>query len=108
MAVYGATKNWPCEEQFGGLTSQVRKAAVSIHRTLPRGTGEQDPESSSTISQSLDGLRLPLRGGNPLMIAEQLSYMDAFVTETLMASIAAARRLLGGLLGSVRETGSHR
>ncbi len=43
-----------------------------------------------------------------LMIAEQLSYLDVFVTETLMPSIVAARRLLRGLLRSVCETGFHR
>ncbi len=43
-----------------------------------------------------------------LMIAEQLSYLDVFVTETLMPSIVAARCLLRGLLRSVCETGFHR
>ncbi len=42
------------------------------------------------------------------MIAEQLSHPDVGIMETLMASIVAARRLLRGLLRSVRETGFHR
>ncbi len=43
MAIYEVTKNWPCEEQFGGLTSQLRKAALS---TIPSNSAEGPPTIS--------------------------------------------------------------
>ncbi len=97
MAIYEVAKNWPREVQLGGLTSQ-------------EGCGLHDPiEQCRGVSHHLSMAYGSLcQVETQLMIAEQLSYLDAFVMETLMASIVAARRLLRGLLRSVCETGFHR
>lgn len=101
VAVYEATKSWPREEQFGGWTLQVRKAAVSVPSNIAEGHGRTGPrEFAHHLSIAYGSL---CEVETQLMIAERLSYLDTIVTESLMASIADVRRLLRSLLRSLRE-----
>ncbi len=104
VAVYEVTKSWPREEQFGGLTSQVRKAAVTVPSNIAEGHGRTGPrEFSHHLSIAYGSL---CEVETQLVIAERLQYLDTTVTETLMASVADVRRLLRGLLRSLRDSGS--
>ncbi|MDP9486351.1 MAG: four helix bundle protein [Actinomycetota bacterium] len=104
VAIYEATEHWPREEQFGGLTSPVRRAAVSVPSNIAEGHGRTGPrEFSHHLSIAYGSL---CEVETQLESAERLSYLDATVTETLMASVADVRRLLRGLLRSLRDTGS--
>ena len=40
LAVYRATREWPSEERYG-LTSQLRRAAVSVAATLAEGAAKR-------------------------------------------------------------------
>lgn len=42
LAVYAQTSKWPSSERFG-LTSQVRRAAVSVTANIAEGTAKRGP-----------------------------------------------------------------
>ena len=50
-AIYRATGDWPREELYG-LTSQVRRAAVSIPSNLAEGHGRTGPREFAIMSRS--------------------------------------------------------
>ena len=100
-SVYQATGNWPREEQFGGLTSQVRRAAVSIPSNIAEGHGRTGPREFAHHVSIAFGSLCELE--TQLLIAERLGYLSTQRVEPVMAAIADVRRLLRGLLRSLRE-----
>lgn len=99
-SVYQTTGSWPREEQFG-LTAQVRRAAVSIPSNIAEGHGRTGSrEFLHHLSVAYGSLG---EVETQLLIAEQLSYMDSQTLTNLMDDIGDVRRLLRGLLRSLRD-----
>ncbi len=42
LAIYGVTLHWPSEERFG-LTSQIRRAVVSVELNMAEGSAKRGP-----------------------------------------------------------------
>ena len=99
-AVYGITRDWPHEEQYG-LTSQVRRAAVAIPSNLAEGHGRSGRREFAHHVSIAYGSLCELE--TQLLIAERLDYSDAVATESLMNRIADVRRLTNGLLRSLQS-----
>ena len=97
-AVYQISRDFPREEIYG-LTSQIRRAAVSIASNIAEGQGRRT---------TLDFLRhLSIAYGSlletetQLLIAQRLKYVaQRRVTET-MKQTAEVGRLLNGLMASL-------
>lgn len=98
-AVYQVTRGWPREEQYG-LTSQVRKAAISIPSNIAEGQARTGPREFahhlSIAHHSLCELE------TQILIAQRLGYADAMTSEWLLAQVAETRRPTIGLLRSLR------
>ncbi len=97
--VYEATRGWPNEDLYG-LTSQVRRAAVSIPSNVAEGQGRVSPkEFAHHLSIAHGSLR---EVETQLLIAHRLKYMDQSTLQRLMQQASEVGRLLQGLMRSMR------
>lgn len=97
--IYRVTKNWPKEEAFG-LTSQLRRAAVSIPSNVAEGHGRTGPkEFVHHLSIAHGSL---CEAETQLLIARQLEYIDDAVLERLLQQTSEVGRLTQGLIRSLR------
>jgi four helix bundle protein len=99
MQVYGLTKPFPSDERYG-LTAQLRRAAVSIPSNIAEGRGRFGLRSFlyhlSVATGSLMELETQLR------IAARLEYLKPEQARTLLEQLGEVRRLLAGLVRSLR------
>ena len=98
--VYSFSSNFPKEEQYG-LTSQLRRAAVSIPSNIAEGQGR------STTTDFLRFLAIA-RGSlfeseTQILIAARLSYLNDQQSFELAEAIAETGRLINGLSNSLKE-----
>ena len=98
-AVYRVTRDWPREEQYG-LTSQLRRAAVAIPSNLAEGHGRSGPREYAHHASIAFGSLCELE--TQILIGEQLGYAIGDTTAKLMSRTAEVRRLIRGLIRSLR------
>jgi four helix bundle protein len=97
LDIYRATRSFPEEEKYG-LTSQIRRAAVSIASNIAEGKGRA---SDKELLQFLNHARGSLyEVQTQLAIAERLGYLNQ--NQTLISNAAEVGRLLNGLIRSYR------
>jgi four helix bundle protein len=96
--VYGVSGRFPKEELYG-LTSQVRRAAVSIPCNIAEGQGRRAPRDFQRfLSIAYGSLR---EVETQILIAERLHYLDPAKRTDLMDTAAEIGRLLNGLMNSL-------
>jgi four helix bundle protein len=97
-ATYRSTAGFPKEEQFG-LTSQLRRAAVSIPSNIAEGQGRlSEKEFRYFLGQARGSL---MEVETQLQIAQNLGYIEAAKTLELLKMCAEVGRILNGLLASI-------
>ena len=98
--VYATTAAFPQHERFG-LTSQMRRAAVSIGSNIAEGCGRRGDK------ELVDYLHIALGSASELEFQLErctaLEYCDAADTAALNAAIEAVKRMLSRLIFSLRE-----
>jgi len=100
LAVYKATGSFPREEVFG-LTSQVRRAAVSIVANLAEGNcrhSRADYVRFVSIAQGSAGELDTL-----LWLARDLSYLKDTEAPQLTEQLTEGSKMLNGLARSLRD-----
>ena len=100
VGVYGQTRGFPREEVYG-LTSQMRRAAVSIPSNIAEGKGRSTDRDRALFFCHARGSLLELE--TQILIAEQLKYLDSMQTEELIEASASLGRMLNALIQSLRE-----
>ena len=94
IEIYRRTERFPREERYG-LTSQIRRAAVSIPANIAEGAGRQSKKEFSHFLSNSQGSASELE--TELTIAQRLGYLDESTFATLMAQLDRIGRLITGL-----------
>src|SRR5881628_2710921 len=98
--VYTATRSWPKEEIYG-LTSQVRRAVVSVPSNIAEGQGRTSTrEFLHHLSIAYGSLR---EVETQVLVAQRLGYLPQELTDRLLASTGEVGRLINGLSRSLSE-----
>jgi four helix bundle protein len=97
--IYRMTQGFPQKELYG-LTSQLRRAAVSVPSNIAEGQGRL---SKGEFHQFLGHARGSLMEvETQVLIAQDLGYLDKTSTEKLLEKAAELGRVLNGLLASLK------
>jgi four helix bundle protein len=98
--IYRVTERFPSSEQFG-LTSQIRRAAVSIPSNIGEGAARQTKKEFLNFLHIAKGSLSEL--DTQLEIARRLEYLDQARWETLDERLERIDRMLSGLVRSLRS-----
>jgi len=98
--VYSATKEFPREEVYG-LTSQLRRAAVSVPSNIAEGQGRKsNKEFIHFLSMAYGSLR---EMETQIIIAERLGYMSEEKEQSALDLSGEVGRLINGLSNSLKR-----
>ena len=100
--VYLATRGFPRDELFG-LTAQMRQCAVSIGANVAEGCGRGTQADLARFLRIAFGSACELE--HHLIVAKDSDYLTARETHDLGSRVLRIKRMLSGLLRSVRESG---
>ena len=101
LEVYRITGDFPKSEQYG-LTSQLRRAAVSIASNIAEGHARKTQKELHRFLNIAKGSLAELE--TQLIIARELGFADGKSMETLFAMAENESRMLIGLMRSIKDT----
>jgi four helix bundle protein len=100
LFIYGITKTFPSEERYG-LTSQIRRAAVSAPTNIAEGCGRQSQKDFAHYLQNAFGSMQEVQYLSFLSL--ELKYLDAITHSTLENYIGEVKAMLTALMQKVRR-----
>lgn len=102
MQTYEATRRFPTEEKFG-LTSQIRRAVVSIPTNIAEGCGRS---GDSDFRRFLD---IAMGSASEVQylvcLSGDLGFMDEAICQRLAKDIEEVKRMLSSLILKLRADG---
>ena len=99
--VYQASDAWPKEESYG-LTGKVRRAAVSVFANIAEGHGRTGPREFQHHLSIAHGSLAEVEA--LLLFAKRITYLDDDALTSLKRQLEEVRRLLRGLIRSLRTS----
>ncbi|RBP58580.1 four helix bundle protein [Alkalibaculum bacchi] len=100
LRIYAVTKTFPKEELYG-LTSQIRRAAVSIPSNIiegkARGTAKELQRFLLIARGSLEELKYQI------LLAKDLEYMDKNTYSDIVTQANIVGKLLNGFIVSTKQ-----
>jgi four helix bundle protein len=97
-AIYAVTSRFPKEELYG-LTSQLRRAAVSIPSNIAEGQGRKSEGEFRHFLHNFTGSLMEVE--TQLTIANMPGFLSDEESAKLLASAAEIGRILNGLIASL-------
>ena len=94
VTVYKGTSEFPKEEKFG-LTSQVRRAAVSVPANIAEGAARQSSKEFGHFLAIAQGSASELE--TELLIAERLGYLETDAYKEMHSELNTIARMIVGL-----------
>ncbi|HEX7937625.1 MAG TPA: four helix bundle protein [Gemmatimonadaceae bacterium] len=104
VKIYETTKAFPRDERFG-LTSQLRRAAVSIQSNIAEGCGRGTRADTARMIQMAIGSTAEAM--NQLHLSRDLGYMEQLTFERLDAHAVHIKNMLVKLLRTLRAHSPH-
>jgi four helix bundle protein len=99
VSVYEETQSFPKEERYG-LTSQMRRASVSIPSNIAEGKGRSTDRDRALFFCHARGSLLELE--TQILIAQRLKYLTPSGAEGLVKASTELGRMLNSLIQSIR------
>ena len=90
VEVYEATSNYPTDERFG-LTSQSRRAAVSVSSNIAEGAGRNSKKEFCHFLGIANGSAYELQ--TQLVISHKLNLIDTDLLERLLKQIDELQKM---------------
>jgi len=100
LEIYRATQKFPKDELYG-LTSQMRRAAVSVASNIAEGKGRYSRKEFAQFLYRARGSLLELE--TQLFIAKELHDLEPLVFRRMEDRTKELGRILNGLINSVLE-----
>lgn len=98
--IYDQTHKFPFEERFG-LTSQMRKAAVSVPANIAEGGGRRSSKEFVHFLSNAQGSASEL--STELVIAKKLGYIQEEVYMAIQQKLDSVGRMIVGLSRSLNR-----
>jgi four helix bundle protein len=98
-AIYLATGPFPTSEMYG-LTSQLRRAAVSVPSNIAEGQARYSQKEFHHFLSQARGSLVEIE--TQLLIARELDYLPAYKTGQSLAQADELGRILNGLAASIK------
>lgn len=99
--IYEATRAFPRDELYG-LTSQLRRAAVSVPSNIAEGQARFSRKEFHHFLSLARGSLVEIE--TQLLIAENLRYLPAEQSRPLLAETSELGRVLNGLIASIKQS----
>ena len=99
-AIYRATQEFPRQEIYG-LTSQLRRAAVSVPSNIAEGQAHFSQKEFHRFLSHARGSLVEVE--TQVIIAENLGYLATAQSNALLEKAAEIGRVLNGLIASTRS-----
>ncbi|MBI1282284.1 MAG: four helix bundle protein [Anaerolineaceae bacterium] len=100
LSVYKVTKIFPPEELYG-LTSQTRRAALSIPTNIAEGSGRGGDKEFARFCQISYGSVNELE--YHFLVARDLGYIDSKTYQDLLQDLIEIRRMLAKLITTLQQ-----
>ena len=97
--VYQATEQFPKEELYG-LTSQVRRSAVSIPSNIAEGQARKSTAEFLNFLSIANGSRAEME--TQILLAQRLNYVTTDTAQPILNLSEEVNRLLNGLMNSLK------
>lgn len=103
ILIYKITKQFPKEELYG-LTSQIRRAVVSVSSNIAEGSSKSSLKDQTRFSEISYGSLMEVL--NQIILAYNLQYLDYKNYEEIREKINYVAKLLSGYRKSQIERGN--
>jgi four helix bundle protein len=100
VKIYETTKTFPREEMYG-LTSQIRRSAVSIPSNIAEGAGRNTKKDFNNFLGISNGSSCEL--DTQLIIASRVDFIDAALLEVLQKDISEIQKMNWSLQRSLTQ-----
>ena len=101
VTIYDVTKNFPKEEMYG-LTSQLRRCAVSIPSNIAEGAGRNTKKDFNNFLGISNGSSCELE--TQLIIAQRIKFIDSNIFNSVQQAVSEIQKMNWSLKKSLNLT----